>query len=188
MDWVTFIISAVIGLVRLLCFWHQTCILPIFNHLNNVFLSGHSNRFSWNAKGWHMGCHSYLIWSDWILCEDLLHVGVFLLIRKFFLLIWHSWISVMYVWRSWRKGTFYQLSQFPGTILIYNEFLSFKTDSKQIWSHTKIWLQSQCMINNLIVGKEHFFTCVMMWSSKKYATLTKSLINLICLACATKIA
>jgi len=183
MDWVTFLISAVIGLVSPLCFWHRTRILPIFDHLNNVFLSGHSNRFSWNAKGWHMGSHSYLIWSDWILCEDLLHVGVFFLIRKFFfcsydtLNISNVCLKVLLEW--YILPTWY--------ILIYNEFLSFKTDSKQIWSHTKIWLQSQCMINNLIVGKEHFFTCVMMWSSKKYATLTLSLINLICLACATKI-
>ena len=182
MDWVTFLISAVIGLVSLLCFWHRTRILPIFDHLNNVFLSGHSNRFSWNAKGWHMGCHSYLIWSDWILCEDLLHVGGFFLIRKFFFAHMTLWISVMYVWRSYWNGTFYQLG-----IYWYTMNFSFKTDSKQIWSHTKIWLQSQCMINNLIVEKEHFFTCVMMWSSKKYATLTMSLINLICLACATKI-
>ena len=119
MDWVTFLISAVIGLVSLLCFWHRTRILPIFDHLNNVFLSGHSNRFSWNAKGWHMGCHSYLIWSDWILCEDLLHVGGFFLIRKFFfcsydtLNISNVCLKVLLEW--YILPTWY--------ILIYNEFL-----------------------------------------------------------------
>jgi len=25
-----------------------------------------------------MGCHSYLIWSGWILCEDILHVSDFI--------------------------------------------------------------------------------------------------------------
>jgi hypothetical protein len=39
------------------------------------FLSGHSYWQPRNAKGWHMACHSYPIWSDWIMCEDIRHVS-----------------------------------------------------------------------------------------------------------------
>ena len=66
-----------------------------------------------------MGCHSYLIWSDWILCEDLLHVGGFFLIRKFFfcsydtLNISNVCLKVLLEW--YILPTWY--------ILIYNEFL-----------------------------------------------------------------
>ena len=69
-------------------------------------------------------------------------------------------------------------NEIPGTTLMHDGFISFQTDSKQIWLHTKTWLQSQCMISSLIVEEEHFFTCVMMWSSKKYASLTISLTDL----------
>jgi len=134
-----------------------------------------------------MGCHSYLIWSDWILCEDILHVSDFIYNTQqenFLLLICYS-ISITNICLNITSTDLVKFqvlhffwNEIPGTTLMHDGFISFQTDSKQIWLDTKTWLQSQCMISNLIVGQEHFFTCVMMWSSKKYASLTISLTDL----------
>ena len=51
-------------------------LLIFYLHLSEwCFLLGHSYGQSRNAKGWHMACYNYPIWSDWILCEDISHVS-----------------------------------------------------------------------------------------------------------------
>jgi hypothetical protein len=65
-DW--FDMSLMLSLLNML--------LLFYLHLSKwCFLSGHSYWQSRNAKGWHMACHSYPIWSHWIMCEDISHVS-----------------------------------------------------------------------------------------------------------------
>ena len=52
-----------------LMFWLSQCAATVtFYCTISLLLAGYSSWFSWNAKGWCMGCHSNLVWCDWVLC------------------------------------------------------------------------------------------------------------------------
>jgi hypothetical protein len=81
-----------------------------------------------------MGCHSYLIWSDWILCEDILHVSDFIYTTQqesFLLLICYS-ISIANICLKVSP-----LQNITSTDLV--KFLVLHFFKRNFWYYTNAW-------------------------------------------------